>query len=156
MKEFFIGGLIALLILFFFWPKVAPNYVMPKWMLLLIYTIGGIVGVIYQHIRLGLNRAVSPRKSDRRKDIWASLPINELIDRLKSSDPDTRAEAITGLATKKDLSVVPTLIEMLDDVDKNVRLRATEGLSWLRGEDFGENKVEWEVWWRKNKSESQR
>ena len=46
MEAFFRGVLVALLLLALVWSKVAPAFIMPRWMFILLCLLGGIVGVV--------------------------------------------------------------------------------------------------------------
>jgi hypothetical protein len=74
-----------------------------------------------------------------------------IIADLQSQDAAIRAEAMTYLAMLKDLDSVTLLIPGLRDEDRMVRLRATEALAWVTGQDFGEDEGKWNEWWARNK-----
>jgi hypothetical protein len=76
---------------------------------------------------------------------------DEIVADLKSQDGDVRAEAMTKLAILKDLTTVAILLTGLRDPDRMVRLRASEALAWVTGQDFGEDEKKWVKWWSHNK-----
>lgn len=88
---------------------------------------------------------------------FSQLSIEEVLDHLHNDNPRVRMEAITSLASKSSINVVPRLINMLDEENQMVRLRATEALYWVckvdLGEEvnFGEDKDKWMKWWEQNK-----
>jgi HEAT repeat protein len=66
-----------------------------------------------------------------------------LIDRLSDTDEDTRAEAAVGLAKRKDLRVIPVVLEELDRDEYGVLYE--EAASHLLGLDDVKPK-DWESW----------
>jgi hypothetical protein len=82
-----------------------------------------------------------PDDAMHRKDKNATL-----VD-LQSQDADIRAEAMTNLAILEDPDSVALLIPGLRDDDRTVRLRASEALAWVTGQDFGEDEEKWNEWW---------
>jgi HEAT repeat protein len=66
-----------------------------------------------------------------------------LFERLPDTDQDTRAEAAVGLAKRKDLRVLPVVLEELDRDEYGVLYE--EAASFLLGLD-GVKPKDWESW----------
>ena len=91
------------------------------------------------------NRARPPEDAALRKS------ERNIIADLHSQDAGIRAEAMTNLTMLKDPNSVALLIPGLRDKDPMVRLRATEALAWVTGQDFGEDEEKWNEWWAQYK-----
>ncbi len=94
-------------------------------------------------------------QSSSLKDDTLRKNERNIIADLQSQDANIRAEAMTNIAMLKDLDFVILLIPGLRDKDRMVRLRATEALAWVTGQDFGEDEEKWNEWWARNKPAQQ-
>jgi hypothetical protein len=90
-------------------------------------------------------------QSSSLKDDTLRKNERNIIADLQSQDANIRAEAMTNIAMLKDLNFVILLIPGLRDKDRMVRLRATEALACVTGQDFGEDEEKWNEWWARNK-----
>lgn len=70
----------------------------------------------------------------------------------ENADPgvsNDASEALTAILREPDR--VPQLIACLEDEEPAARLRVTEVLAWVTGQDFGEDEEKWNAWWEQNK-----
>lgn len=158
MQVFFVIGAVAgWLLVSLFAGRLMPALSLPT---IIAVVIGGIVGqIVGAAASVGVMYLAASPDRERRKQNQSRQPDeatlrknkNNIIANLQSQDADTRAEAITNLAILKDLDSVALLIPRLRDEDRMVRLRATEALAWITGQDFGEDEGKWNEWFARNK-----
>lgn len=101
---------------------------------------------VYRTVHRSLAKLRDRRAKEGRPSKSEQVPTDTLMAQLNASSPEKRMEAITALAARKEKVAIPALIDMLEDTDVSVRLRATEALAWITGEDFGEDKQAWISW----------
>ncbi len=77
--------------------------------------------------------------------------MEPLIAMLKDEDPQVRMNAVTALRWIGDPRAVEPLIRALKDEDEGVQRAAARALSKIAGRDFGNDFLEWQKWWEKNK-----
>ncbi len=135
------------------WKAFFPDLRISKVLFVIMVVASGIVGVVVKDWIM----TPSPRRKSGTQNKVQQLDEamlrknkNNIIADLQSENPDIRAEAMTNLAILKDLDSVDLLIQGLRDKDRMVRLRATESLSWITGQDFGEDEEKWNEWWARN------
>lgn len=80
--------------------------------------------------------------------------VDLLISALEDENAEVRGRAARTLGAIGDPSAVAPLISALQDGNPDVRKVAAEALDAITGEDFGEDAVGWENWWKRHKTDS--
>ncbi|MDD5017206.1 MAG: HEAT repeat domain-containing protein [Eubacteriales bacterium] len=152
---FIIGAAVFVIVCVLFISVFIPDLMsvpIPKYIWYIGLFIGGAFGIGIgelndkpYHAKSRSQRRSGPDEAALRKN------KDKIIADLKNEDADKRAEAMTNLAILHDLDAVPLLIPGLQDPDQMVRLRATEALTWITGQDFGEDEEKWNEWWAHSK-----
>jgi hypothetical protein len=85
--------------------------------------------------------------------VEAKEAVPALIKALGDEKPCARAAAAWALGSigAEVKETVPALIEALRDEDSLVRQNATEALGAITGQDFGQDALRWQEWWKEQK-----
>jgi len=77
--------------------------------------------------------------------------VEPLIMSLKDKNPDVRWSVARALGQIRNRKAIEPLIYALLDENSSVQYHAALALEKITGKRFGENAVEWQEWWEKNK-----
>jgi HEAT repeat protein len=84
-------------------------------------------------------------------DMRATEAVAPLTNRLVlEKDRWTKIQIIQAFEKIADKSTIPSLIDLLDDEDAQVRSRASNVLTNITRQRFGEDKSLWRDWWEKS------
>jgi hypothetical protein len=70
---------------------------------------------------------------------------------LKDDDAELRRAAAIAVGQKDRKTLIPDVIDLLDDKDENVRAGARASLKAMAGKDLGDKPGPWRLWWEKQK-----
>jgi hypothetical protein len=74
------------------------------------------------------------------------LPSSALREKLAEEDAEIRRAAALACAKKEDRSLIPNLIELLDDGDVQVGRVVRSTLKTMTGQDYADPSA-WQMWW---------
>lgn len=81
-----------------------------------------------------------------------SEALEPLTNRLSiETDGWVKIQIVQAFQSIQDRQAVPTLIDLLEDQDEQVRHRAAVALTNLTGQSFGEDREKWLEWWNTGK-----
>jgi hypothetical protein len=80
--------------------------------------------------------------------------LAEMRARLKNNDPNQQAIAAALLGNFKDRDALPALAGLVKSSHKMVARAASESLSYMTKQDFGNSERKWLKWWKTHKGES--
>lgn len=71
---------------------------------------------------------------------------------IHKSPVDLKAAVVTALGNIRNIKAIETLLEALKDKHLFIKHEASEALTKITGKKFGEDIVQWQLWWRENKA----
>jgi hypothetical protein len=107
-------------------------------------------GAVYTQALANAVRALSGERKDMAREALASrlarMTSTTLRDKLAEDDPEVRRAAALAAARKEDRTLVPDLIELLDDGNDRVAQAARASLKAVAGQDYPDPSA-WRAWW---------